>query len=61
MSKEFRKPSLLEQFGLKPDPNKLEHFETPSGNRLTRVYTQGGHAIETQQKSLPIYHRRIGK
>lgn len=60
MSQAYRTPSLLEQFGLKPNPNKLHHVDTASGNRLTRVYTQGGHLAETEQKGLPVYHRRIG-
>ncbi|PWN92623.1 hypothetical protein FA10DRAFT_270268 [Acaromyces ingoldii] len=49
MSKPYTKPSLLEQFGLRPDPNQLEHTFS-NGHRLTKVHTN--HA--------PVYHRRIG-
>ncbi|PWN87209.1 hypothetical protein FA10DRAFT_198096 [Acaromyces ingoldii] len=59
MSKPYAKPSLLEQFGLKPDPNKLEHSQS-GGNRLTKVYTTGGHPMDSSQKGFPVYHRRIG-
>lgn len=35
-----------------------EHFSS-GGQKLTRVYTRGGHEVDSQQKGLPTYHRRI--
>lgn len=58
MSKPYVRPSLAEQFGLKPDPNKLEH-EFHGGVRLTKVHTTGGHPVDTDQPGFPVYHRRI--
>ncbi|UZJ55398.1 hypothetical protein CBS101457_004718 [Exobasidium rhododendri] len=50
--------SLAIQLGLKPDPHALEHVKL-GGNNLTKIYTAGGHELDTQQPGLPIYHRRI--
>ncbi|PWN92782.1 hypothetical protein FA10DRAFT_235938 [Acaromyces ingoldii] len=50
--------TLSEQLGFKPDPHAPEHI-THGGQKLTRVYTKGGHELDSQQKGLPVYHRRI--
>jgi hypothetical protein len=52
--------TLSEQFGLKPDPHAPQHVKG-GGNNLTKIYTGGGHEMDSQQKGLPVYHRRIGK
>lgn len=50
--------TLSQQFGLKPDPHAPEHVKH-GGNNLTKIYTAGGHEMDSQQKGFPIYHRRI--
>lgn len=52
--------TIAEQLGLKPDPHAPEHIEG-GGQRLTKVYTRGGTELDSQQKGLPVYHRRIAK
>ncbi len=53
-------PTIAEQMGMKPDPNKLEHgFH--GGVHLTKVYTSGGHGVDSDQPGFPVYHRRIAK
>lgn len=52
--------TLKEQFGLHPDPYAPEHVKA-GGNNLTKIYTGGGHEMDSQQKGLPVYRRRIGK
>lgn len=44
--------------GLEADPHAPEHVMT-GGQRLTKVYTQGGHEQDSGQPGLPTYHRRI--
>ena len=58
MSVPFKKPSVAEQFGIKPNPNKIEHV-MHGGVRLTKVLTSGGHPYDSSQNGFPIYHRRV--
>jgi len=50
--------TLKQQMGLEADPHAPEHVMT-GGQRLTKVYTQGGHEQDSGQPGLPTYHRRI--
>lgn len=53
--------SLKQQLGLAPLAEPKHEHVNVAGNRLTRVVTQGGHELDSQQPGLPTYHRRIGK
>ncbi|CAO1634635.1 unnamed protein product [Parajaminaea phylloscopi] len=46
------KPTMLEQLGLKENPNALQHTVSRNGSKVTRM--------ESAQPGFPVYHRRIG-
>lgn len=58
MSRPYQRPTLAEQMGLKPNPNAMEHV-FHGGVALTKVYTAGGHPVDSSQPGLPVYHRKI--